>query len=78
MIALGLLSTAGPTVLYFRLLKQAPAAKAALVHYLVPLAAVTYGIALLGERPRLETILGGACILLCAWIATQKPKTATA
>ena len=71
LLGLGILSTAGPTILYLGMLTSVPAAKAALVHYLVPLAAVVYGVALLGERLTMGAIIGGIVVLAGAWIATR-------
>jgi drug/metabolite transporter (DMT)-like permease len=66
-----IISTAIPMVMYFRLLTLVPAAKAALVQYLIPVSASIYAVLLLGERLRAEVLIGGMAVLLGVWIAAR-------
>jgi drug/metabolite transporter (DMT)-like permease len=64
-VALGVLSTAAGTILYFRLVKSAGPAFVSQLNYLIPLWALLLGVRFLGERPQfrhfvaLGLILGG-------------------
>lgn len=60
---LGLISTAIPFFAFFRAVEIAPAAKAALIGYLIPLVGVVGGLAILGEPVSLGLLLGGPLIL---------------
>ena len=66
---LAIVSTAVPVILYFGLIRHVAAARAALVHYLIPVAAVLYGAVLLNERVTPLTIVGGAIVLGAVWFA---------
>lgn len=71
MVGLAIVSTAIPVIIYFNLLRQVGAARAALVHYLIPVAAVIYGAALLNERMTPQAIAGGLVVLGAVWIANH-------
>lgn len=64
-LALGVLSTAWASILYFQLIKDAGPAFVSQLNYLIPLWAVAVGMVFLGERPEpsawyaLALILGG-------------------
>jgi drug/metabolite transporter (DMT)-like permease len=63
MVLLGLLSTGLAYVLYFRLIGDVGATTASAVNYVVPVAAVATGVALLGEPLTWNVLLGGAVVL---------------
>lgn len=63
-VALGVACTALAYLLYFRLIDQVGALRAASVTFLVPLFAVIWGAAFLGEGIDTQMALGGAIILL--------------
>jgi drug/metabolite transporter (DMT)-like permease len=61
--ALGVVSTALATVVYFKLIAAAGPSFLALMNYLVPVWALVIGMALLGETPRASVFLALALIL---------------
>ena len=63
MLALGVLCSGVAYILYFRLIEHAGPARALTVTYLVPVFAVAYGVALLGESVTLWMLLCGAIVL---------------
>lgn len=63
MLALGVLCSGVAYILYFRLIERAGPARALTVTYLVPVFAVAYGVALLGESVTLWMLLCGAIVL---------------
>ncbi len=62
-ITLGVLSTGLAYILYFRLIGDVGATTASAVNYVVPVAAVATGVALLGEPLTWNVLLGGAVVL---------------
>lgn len=60
---LGLISTTVPFFAFFRAVEIAPAAKAALIGYLIPLVGVVGGLVVLGEPLSLGLAVGGPLIL---------------
>ncbi|MFN3954406.1 MAG: DMT family transporter [Pararhodobacter sp.] len=62
MAGLTLLSTALAYLIYFRLLASAGAVNLLLVTFLIPVSAVTLGMAVLGEAPGLRALAGMALI----------------
>ncbi len=63
-VLLGVLCTGLAYVLYFRLIADIGATSASAVNYVVPLAAVLVGVALLGEAVTWNVVVGGAIVLL--------------
>ena len=63
MLVLGVLCSGVAYILYFRLIERAGPARALTVTYLVPVFAVAYGVALLGESLTLWMLLCGAIVL---------------
>jgi drug/metabolite transporter (DMT)-like permease len=61
--ALGLLSTALATIVYFRLITSAGPGFFSLINYLIPVWAFGAGVALMGEEPSLRAIAALALIL---------------
>ena len=59
-IALGVVGTGFAYVLYYGAIAEVGPTKASVVTYLVPVVAVTVGVALLGEPFRLRILVGGA------------------
>lgn len=68
--ALGLLCTALAFVLYFRLIASAGPSKAITVTFLIPLFAVAFGAAFLGEHVTLLMMVGGTIIAIGTALAT--------
>lgn len=63
LLALGVLCSGVAYILYFRLIEHAGPARALTVTYLVPVFAVAYGVAALGESLTLWMLMCGAIIL---------------
>ena len=72
LLAMGVLSTAIPALLLFRLIKSAGATNASLTAFFIPLAAVFMGWAALGERLHWTAFAGLAAILLGAAIVNGR------
>ena len=70
LVVLGALCTGVAYLLYFRLLASATPSRALAVTYLIPLFAVSYGIALLGEHVTAGMGLSAGVILLGTAMAT--------
>lgn len=66
LLAMALLSTALPSLLFFSLIRRAGATNASLATFLMPVTAVALGAAVLGERISLEALGGLALILVGA------------
>lgn len=62
MVALGTLCTAGAFTVFFWVVDQVGSVKASLVTYIVPVAGLALGWAVLGEQIGLETVLGAILI----------------
>lgn len=71
---LAIIGSALPLTLFLHLLSFARARDAALVGYLQPLWAVALASLLLGERPSLTVLIGGAIVLLGVWLAGRAPE----
>ena len=67
---LGLACTAAASVTFFALIAEAGPARASVITYVLPLVAVVFGLAVLGERPRPAMAAGLALILAGSWLAT--------
>lgn len=63
LVALGVLGTALPILLFMRLIRGAGSTRAALVAYLVPVWATVLAILFLGERVGLREVLGAVVVL---------------
>jgi drug/metabolite transporter (DMT)-like permease len=63
LVGLALLSTAVAFVVWFRLITTAGPSNTSLVTFLIPFAALGFGVLLLGEKPTLGSLLGLAIIL---------------
>jgi drug/metabolite transporter (DMT)-like permease len=61
--ALGVLGTAIAYLVHYRLITRYGSARSSLVTYLIPVFALAYGAAILGEELRLGALLGLALIL---------------
>lgn len=70
LLALGVLCSGVAYILYFRLIERAGPARALTVTYLVPVFAVAYGVALLGESLTLWMLLCGAIVLVGTSLAS--------
>ncbi|UQN10652.1 DMT family transporter (plasmid) [Deinococcus sp. QL22] len=71
LLGMAVVSTALPVILFFRLLSTTSAAQASLVHYLLPVAALLYGVGFLGEHLQPLSVLGGVVILASIWLANS-------
>lgn len=63
LLALGVVATAMPILLFMRLIRGAGPTRAAMVSYLVPIWATVLAILLLGEHVSLREMLGAAVVL---------------
>jgi drug/metabolite transporter (DMT)-like permease len=63
LLALGVLATAMPVLLFMRLIRGAGATRAAMVSYLVPVWATVLAVAFLGERVSVREVLGAIVVL---------------
>ncbi|TFZ00009.1 DMT family transporter [Ramlibacter rhizophilus] len=70
MAALGLMCTGLAYVLYFRVIERAGPARAMTVTFLIPVFAVGYGVAFLGERVTTWMLACGAVIVLGTALST--------
>jgi drug/metabolite transporter (DMT)-like permease len=70
-VALGVVGTAIAFVVYYRLIGEVGAGKAALVTYLAPGVAIVYGALILGEAVRPLAVVGLAMILLGVSMAAR-------
>jgi drug/metabolite transporter (DMT)-like permease len=74
LIALGLVCTALAYVIYYSLIVEAGATRAALITYVNPAVAVILGVIILGEPVTLGTIVGFVLIIIgCAMSTSRKP-----
>jgi drug/metabolite transporter (DMT)-like permease len=67
---LGLFCTAAALVLWGKLIAQMGAGRALVVTYVNPVVAVVLGMAVLGERPGIGSVVGLLLILAGSWLAT--------
>ncbi len=72
--ALGLAATAGGMLIFYELVRTAGATTTALVNYLVPLAGVGWGAAVLGERPSIRAFVALGLILLGVALNNRRSK----
>jgi len=71
LLYLGIMATAIPFVMYFKLFQRINIVLLSMISYVIPLVAVLAGILWLGERMTLADILGSALVLLGVVFATQ-------
>jgi drug/metabolite transporter (DMT)-like permease len=62
-VALGVLATAIPILLFMRLIRGAGPTRAAMASYLVPVWATVLAILFLGERVSLREVVGAVAVL---------------
>lgn len=72
--ALGIVCTGVAYLLYFGLLETVGVARTVIVTYLVPVFAMLWGFAILGESVTLQMLAGAACILCGIGLTTYRPK----
>jgi len=63
LVALGVMATAVPMLLFMRLIRRAGPTRASMVGYLMPVWTAALGIIFLGERIGIREIVGGAVVL---------------
>jgi drug/metabolite transporter (DMT)-like permease len=78
MLVLGVVGTAVAFVIYYQLITEAGAARAALVSYLTPGLALGYGAVLLGERITVAAIAGLVLILAGVALASRRTRVVLA
>lgn len=78
LIVLGALGTALAFVIFYRLIAEVGAGRAALVTYLVPPLSLTYGALLLGETITAAAVAGLLLILAGVALAARRPAAAAA
>jgi drug/metabolite transporter (DMT)-like permease len=76
-LALGLIGTGVAYMLFFEILRGAGASRSILVTYLVPLAAVLYGVVLLGEEVEPAAIVGLGLILGGVALGARRSRVAS-
>lgn len=75
---LGVVCTGFAYILYFGLLESVGVARTVIVTYLVPVFAMLWGYAILGESATLQMLAGAACILCGIGLITYRPKPKSA
>ena len=70
LVVLGVACTAAALVAFFRLIADAGPGRAAVITYVNPAVAVVLGVAVLGERLSLVSVLGLLLILVGSWLST--------
>jgi len=68
---LGVVATAGATIVYFRIIASAGPTFLSLINYLIPIVALGAGMVALGEHPGWETFVALAVILSGLGLATR-------
>jgi drug/metabolite transporter (DMT)-like permease len=76
LVGLGVLGTAAAFVIFYRLIAEIGAGRAALVSYLIPPLSLLYGATLLGERITAGALGGLALILAGVALASRAPEAA--
>jgi drug/metabolite transporter (DMT)-like permease len=74
MLALTLGSSVIAVLLWNRALAVIGATRAGPFLYLIPLVSITGGVVVLGERPPVQVLIGGAIVLLGVVVASRQPK----
>jgi drug/metabolite transporter (DMT)-like permease len=75
LLYLSILSTVMGYSLFYTLVGKSGVSRVMIQLYLAPVFSVVGGMILLGESITVETVLGGAAMLLAVWIATMKSRT---
>ena len=70
LVVLGVACTAAALVAIFRLIADAGPGRAAVITYVNPAVAVVLGVAVLGERLSLVSVVGLLLILVGSWLST--------
>lgn len=70
-VVLGVVCTAFGLIVFFRLIAEAGASRAAVITYVNPLVAVLLGVLVLDERLGATSVLGLGLILAGSWLATR-------
>jgi drug/metabolite transporter (DMT)-like permease len=78
LLALGVISTALATVVYFKLIAAAGPSFLSLINYLIPLIAVVLGMIALGERPEPNALVALGLILAGIALAELRGRRASA
>jgi drug/metabolite transporter (DMT)-like permease len=73
-LALGIVATALPNLLYMRLIRAAGPTRASMVGYLLPVWAALMGVMILGERVGLREVVAGAIILAGVFLVTGRSR----
>jgi drug/metabolite transporter (DMT)-like permease len=73
-VALGVLSTALATLLYFHLLRAIGATAFSQVNHMIPIMGVLWGTLFLGERPGFRDLLALTLILIGVWLVNHSAK----
>lgn len=76
-VLLGALSTGFANILYFRLIEDVGATTAAAVDYVVPIFAVLFSVAILGEHLTWNIVVGGVIVLLGMGLAEGRLRRST-
>src|SRR5262249_6497879 len=70
-VVLGVVCTALGLVVFFRLIVEAGPSRASVITYVNPVVAVVFGVAILGERLGIISIVGLVLILGGSWVSTR-------
>ena len=70
-MVLGVVCTAFGLIVFFQLIAEAGASRAAVITYVNPLVAVLLGVLVLDERLGATSVLGLGLILAGSWMATR-------
>lgn len=73
-VGLGVLCSAAAFVVYFALIAEAGASRAAVITYVNPAVAVALGVAILDEPMTAATVAGFVLIITGSWLATRTTK----
>lgn len=74
LVAVGVVSTAIPVILFFRLVREIGATRTSILTFFIPVLAVIPGTLILGERPSAFAYAGLALILTGAILISREPK----
>jgi len=75
LLYLSLLSSVIGYSLFYTLVEKGGVSRVMIQLYLAPIFSVLGGMLLLGESVTIDTVLGGAAMLLAVWIATTRRRT---
>jgi drug/metabolite transporter (DMT)-like permease len=75
LLYLSILSTVMGYSLFYTLVEKGGVSRVMIQLYLAPVFSVVGGMLLLGESVTMDTLLGGAAMLLAVWIATARRRT---